>query len=76
MENLNTKSVQDLSFIEAVDSLDSNWSEYLVEFTYEGKEMQGTLGACSYHPDLMHDDVITDIELLWKSHNSLKMSEL
>jgi hypothetical protein len=38
--------------------------------------MQGTLGACPYHPDLMHDDVITDIELLWKSHNSLKMNEL
>jgi hypothetical protein len=38
--------------------------------------MQGTLGACPYHPDLMHDDVITDIELLWKIHNSLKINEL
>ena len=64
MENLNTKSVQDLSFIEEVDSLDSNWSEYLVGFTYEGKEMQGTLGACPYHPNLMHDNIITDIESL------------
>jgi hypothetical protein len=64
MENLNTKSVENLSFVEELDQVDSNWSEYLVEFTYEDKEMQGILGACPHHPDLMHSDVITDIELL------------
>ncbi len=64
MNILHTKSVQDLSFIEVVDSLDSNWSEYLVEFSYKGKEMQGTLGACPYYPDQMHDDVISNIESL------------
>ena len=61
---IHTKSVQDLSFIEVVDQVASNWSEYLVEFAYQGKEMQGTLGACPYNPELMHNDVIYDIESL------------
>jgi hypothetical protein len=26
--------------------------------------MQGTLGACSHHPNLMHHDVIYDVELI------------
>jgi hypothetical protein len=62
MQNLNTKSVQNLSFVEELDQVDSNWSEYLVEFTYEGKELQGVLGACPHHPELMHDFEISDVE--------------
>jgi hypothetical protein len=62
MEKLLTQSVENLSFVEELDQVDSNWSEYLVEFTYEGKELQGTLGACPHHPELMHDFEISDIE--------------
>jgi hypothetical protein len=64
MEIIHAKSVKDLSFIEVVDQVKSNWSEYLVRFTYKGEGMQGTLGACSHHPNLMHHDVIYDVELI------------
>jgi hypothetical protein len=29
--------------------------------------LQGTLGACPHHPELMHDFEISDIEEIWKN---------
>jgi hypothetical protein len=59
---LNTKDVQDLEFVAISDRLDSNWADWEVKFAYEGKTYSGYLGACPFHPELMQDTTITDID--------------
>ena len=55
-------SATDLEFMEISDRVDSNWADWSVRFDYEGIEYEGFLGACPYHPSLMHGDTIENIE--------------
>jgi hypothetical protein len=61
---LNTANVSDLAFVRLADRVDSNWAEWEVEFDYNGKAYVGFLGACPFHPSLLHDDKIVEAELI------------
>jgi hypothetical protein len=60
----NTADVTDLSFVSISDRVDSNWADWEVEFTANGKSYVGFLGACPFHPDDMHGDEIIEAEEL------------
>ena len=57
-------TVSDLSFVSITDRVDSNWADWEVEFTANGKSYVGFLGACPFHPEDMHDDDIIEAEEL------------
>lgn len=55
-------NVSDLSFERISDNISHKWADWEVRFFSEGVEYAGFLGACPYHPDLMHDETIYDAE--------------
>ena len=60
----NTADVTDLSFVSISDRVDSNWADWEVEFTANGKSYVGSLGACPLHPEDMYGDEIIEAEEL------------
>ena len=63
MTEINTSLVSDLTFIEITDTLRPHqWADWYVEFSYKGKEYEGSLGAGVHNAEDFHHDVIEDIE--------------
>ncbi len=60
---VSASAVSDLSFVSIADRVNSNWADWEVKFTVNGKSYVGFLGACPLHPDLMHGEKILDVEL-------------
>ena len=62
IKSLQTSEVSEIQFIQIADRLDANWADWLVEFQFEGKTFEGYLQGCPFHPELMHDKKIEEIE--------------
>ena len=56
---LAVNSVSDLTFIEITDTLrPDQWADWSVEFSYQGKEYEGSLQAGVHNAEDFHHDVI------------------
>jgi hypothetical protein len=61
--SINTSLVQDLEFIEIADVLDAGqWADWYVEFSYKGKDYEGSLAAGVHNEEDFHHDVIEYVE--------------
>ena len=63
MKEIKTSSVSDLTFIEIADTLrPDQWADWSVEFSYQGKEYEGSLQAGVHNAEDFHHDVIEYVE--------------
>ena len=63
MREITTSLVSNLTFLEIADTLrPDQWADWSVEFSYKGKEYEGSLQAGVHNAEDFHDDVIEQVE--------------
>ena len=63
MKEINTSLVSDLTFVDIADTLrPDQWADWYVEFSYKGKDYEGSLQAGVHNAEDFHHDLIEYVE--------------